>query len=223
MSTGFGATNEELAAQVLSSHPADAGSSAEGTDTTSAVQLGLDLLVFYSLLAWFSLVQQVRHARCAAAAWLASPLPKSGTQQLRGVVRIDAEARALLQWVASSGIALAGGARLGSFDGHHHGVIATSDIPRGTVLVSVPSALALSVSEVAMTDEIAARGELCTEEDWCVLPWYARLALLLLRERERGEASPLQPWIAALPEPPDVPMLWGEEELAELQARRGEG
>ena len=226
-STGFGASHEELAAQVLASLPADESYTEGAGHTTSAVQLAIDLLNFYVFLAWFSLAQQVQRARCAAASWLAPSSPTDATQPL-GVVRTDVQARALLQWAAASGITLARSLRLGAFEeALAHGVITTSDVTPGTVLVSVPSTLTLSVAEVATADEVpAAVGgggqELCPEEDWYALPWYARLALLLLRERERGEASPLQPWIAALPEPPDVPMAWGEDELAELQVWRRE-
>lgn len=49
---------------------------------------------------------------------------------------------------------------------------------------------------------------------------YVRLALQLVREKERGEESPLAPWLGCLPTPADfadLPLYWTPAERAALQ------
>ena len=55
---------------------------------------------------------------------------------------------------------------------------------------------------------------------WDSLEWYEALAVWLLSERRRGEASPIHGYVQYLPQPvefSDAPLEWSEAELAELR------
>lgn len=48
-------------------------------------------------------------------------------------------------------------------------------------------------------------------------PWFVKMAVLLLWERQKGRASPVWGYCEQLPASIDTPVRWSEAELAELQ------
>lgn len=52
---------------------------------------------------------------------------------------------------------------------------------------------------------------------WQQLPWYGQLALTLLGEQRLGPASKWADYIRQLPGDVDVPVVWGEAEVQQLQ------
>jgi hypothetical protein len=55
------------------------------------------------------------------------------------------------------------------------------------------------------------------EKLWQELPWYGQLALTLLNEQRQGAASKWSDYIKQLPSAVDVPVLWKEPEVQQLQ------
>jgi hypothetical protein len=97
------------------------------------------------------------------------------------------------------------------------GVITTFPVAAGAALVSVPPRLALS-SAGAPPTALPPAGAAAWASPDC--PWYARLAVRLLLERAAGAASPLAPFVAALPRDAaavGLPAAWAPPEVTQLQ------
>ena len=95
------------------------------------------------------------------------------------------------------------------------GLLATSDLKRGDVLVSVPKHCQLSVANTLESSP----GMLASVHE--AVPadfWAARLALMLLAERGRGEASPFAKYVSTLPAKYTVPLFWTPEAVGHLAA-----
>ncbi|KAL1526284.1 hypothetical protein AB1Y20_015002 [Prymnesium parvum] len=91
-------------------------------------------------------------------------------------------------------------------------------VKRGEVLLAVPASLALSAESALRSAELGP--SLATFEP--MLAEYSFIALQLLQQRFAGDASELAPWLSSSALPADgfddLPLLWPEEERAELQA-----
>ena len=146
----------------------------------------------------------------------AGPPPAAAPAEVRA-----AEAAALAAWVTQSGGSTAGVAPVPTKfgDGSCIGLAATQGARRGDVLLSVPLSLGLS-AESALRSSI---GPYIAEFE-PYLADYAFIALALIHERRLGEQSDLAPWLCGSQSllPPagfaDLPLLWGEDELSELEA-----
>lgn len=94
------------------------------------------------------------------------------------------------------------------------GMAATESIESDEPIIQVPASSVLQVTtgcECPLGDEVDAQ---C----WGRLPWWAQLALLLVRESQRGQKSSLSPWIESLPkEFPSVLLTWSDADLAMLE------
>ncbi|CAB1118334.1 unnamed protein product [Ectocarpus sp. CCAP 1310/34] len=101
----------------------------------------------------------------------------------------------------------------GSFVDGLRGLVATQNIAKNDEMVVVPSESAL----VTTTDQLCPFPEWVSKEFWASSPWQVRLALLLLREKQKGAGSELEPWISRLPESFGTPVSWSAAELLELQ------
>ncbi|CAN0356564.1 unnamed protein product, partial [Ectocarpus sp. 12 AP-2014] len=101
----------------------------------------------------------------------------------------------------------------GSFVDGLRGLVATQNIAKNDEMVVVPSESAL----VTTTDQLCPFPEWVNKDFWASSPWQVRLALLLLREKQKGAASELEPWISRLPESFGTPVSWSAAELSELQ------
>lgn len=94
------------------------------------------------------------------------------------------------------------------------GLRATKPISKNETLVSVPSASALQVTTTA--DETIPASFPIPKETWRTLPWYARLALMVLHVK-RDVNNALHIWTKFLPSLVDSPHHWSDDDLAQLQ------
>ena len=81
---------------------------------------------------------------------------------------------------------------------HGSGLVATADIARGELLLSVPAPLSLTALPGPREDNLHEGHRLC---------------LRLLRERCRGPASQCHAWLSSLPATFETPLHWPEAEL----------
>lgn len=95
------------------------------------------------------------------------------------------------------------------------GLAATAAIAQRETLAVVPLTAALQVTSTAA--ERPPRSLPISRAQWSSLPWYARLALLLVDAR-RDVYHALHAWAMRLPTSLNSPHHWGERELAELQS-----
>ncbi|CAE7523511.1 eag [Symbiodinium pilosum] len=94
-------------------------------------------------------------------------------------------------------------------------MIATSSINTDEAIITVPAKRAL---QVTTGGSCPAGDDFAAVEDWQQLPWWAQLAMLVLREAKAGERSFLKDWVASLPRDfPEIPMNWSEDELGLLE------
>ncbi len=94
---------------------------------------------------------------------------------------------------------------------------AVTDIAAGAAAASVPHAAVLETTSLARS---CPHPGVCPPAAWAVLPWWGRLAMLLLRESSLGDASTFAPYLAALPRSFDTPLHWTDAQLAALRAPR---
>lgn len=97
------------------------------------------------------------------------------------------------------------------------GLCATEPIKKRASLIVVPSEFALEVTTTA--DERAPRRFALSRATWRELPWFVRLALVLLSVRN-DEQHPLHGWSKSLPTTVDVPHHWADADIAWLQSPR---
>ncbi|CAK0887763.1 unnamed protein product, partial [Prorocentrum cordatum] len=92
-------------------------------------------------------------------------------------------------------------------------MVALGQLASDEPLVQVPAKNALQVTtggECPIGDQVAPAA-------WAAVPWWAQLAVLLAYERHRKGASPLEHWVASLPQEfPEVPLNWTDAELEAL-------
>lgn len=91
------------------------------------------------------------------------------------------------------------------------GLIATADIQPGECVCDVPVSAAIRVYPGCPTVLQIPQTE------WQQLPWYGQLALTLLNEQRQGADSKWCAYIRQLPTAVDVPVLWSEAEVQQLQ------
>lgn len=94
------------------------------------------------------------------------------------------------------------------------GLCAINPISKNETLVSVPSKSALQVTTTA--DETVPASFPIAKETWRTLPWYARLALMILHVK-RDEKNALHHWAEFLPRVVDTPHHWSDDDIAQLQ------
>lgn len=99
-------------------------------------------------------------------------------------------------------------------DQEGHSMRTTSDLPAGQVTMTIPFDLCLSRVSATSTPELSQilidHADVLTDQDEI-------LALHLMVEKFKGPASRWAPYLETLPATVDLPMLWSEHELAELQ------
>lgn len=99
----------------------------------------------------------------------------------------------------------------------NRGMIALSPLKRGDQLISVKSSITLQVSSLdAKKTPFPSK---LSQRTWARLPWYGRLAILLLDAKQQDDSA-LQPWLSRLPSFFDTPFHWSDKELLELQNPR---
>ncbi|CAJ1406741.1 unnamed protein product [Effrenium voratum] len=97
-----------------------------------------------------------------------------------------------------------------AFGNELRGMRATDDIPSEEPIITVPANCALQVTTAGPCP-----GDFVAEEVWQKLPWWAQLAVLVLREVKQPR---LAEWAATLPQSfEEIPLNWTNEELAWLE------
>eukprot|EP00752_Nemacystus_decipiens_P007082 g6345.t1 len=122
-----------------------------------------------------------------------------------------------------------------SFSEGYRGVLATKDIPRGTVLVRLARSCCLGpeTTDEAKDSwtkalEVSSADSSSTAQGGSSGPPAPRLTracltvLRLLHERGLGTSSPVHPYLSILPQDHRLPLEWNQEELALLQGTSAE-
>ena len=92
------------------------------------------------------------------------------------------------------------------------GLLAAREIQPGEVAVSVPASCLLSAERLD--------GEPALKDLHDAVPsdfWAARLALILLAERAKGDDAPLAEYVRTLPAAFTVPLMWSPDAVGVLQ------
>ncbi|KAJ0988277.1 hypothetical protein J5N97_006633 [Dioscorea zingiberensis] len=110
------------------------------------------------------------------------------------------------QWAADKG-AMAS-ALMPGFVPEGLGLLAQRSISRNEVVLEIPKSLWITPDLVAASDI----GRLCSG-----LKSWVSIALFLVFERAKGDASAWRPYLDILPHSTDSTIFWSEEELAEIQ------
>lgn len=115
-----------------------------------------------------------------------------------------------IAWAREAGITL-DKLRVATFDGVR-GMAAAKEVKAGDTLVTLPRSAAL----------LAAPGQKCPFPQWVDAafwdskPWWVRLALMVLNEKEFGASSRVSGYIAQLPTDFGTPLHWSDAELQAL-------
>ena len=100
------------------------------------------------------------------------------------------------------------------------GLAAQGEVRPNDVVATVPARLCLVTTtrrrKCPFPSSRVAPEEM-TAQAWSALPWWARLAAMLLHEKRAGPGSDLAPFVRALPAQYDTLLHWDAVDLAELQ------
>lgn len=171
-----------------------------------------DIKLFWAFFHWIVLLTQ-GDAYCLPASSPrrhAPPLKATKTRVAR-----QNRIQELLDWAKNKADIKAGGIDLKSSPESGLGWVATRSIPANSVLLSVPSALVLSVEG---NDGPAQAEKLVERSIVRTLPWYARMSLYLhyLSEKDSTISGvDVKPWLDSLPTQFNTPIHWNS--LKELQ------
>lgn len=99
----------------------------------------------------------------------------------------------------------------------NRGMIATAPLKKGDQLISIARGAALQVTSLDRRQ--TPLPSKISQSVWQSLPWYARLALLILNAKIDPH-SKWKPWVRELPTSFDTPFHWTESQLSELQNLR---
>ena len=108
----------------------------------------------------------------------------------------DAATLRLLSWARAAGLQAEASLTPALF-GSLRGAAASRELTTDAPLASVPHSAALEVTSAARRP-LSGFPRGCDTAAFFRLPWYARLALSLLRERSLGDASPFAAYVATL-------------------------
>lgn len=139
---------------------------------------------------------------------------------LLGLVRGLALPRTFSGWAAEAGIVAPKLRILNDAidsDSTVRSCVAAAPIEKEEELCVLPRSRCLDLSRVTSGTPCP---EMAPPALWDSLEWYEALAVWLLSERRRGEASPIHGYVQYLPQPvefSDAPLEWSEAELAELR------
>lgn len=97
------------------------------------------------------------------------------------------------------------------------GLVTTQEVPSGSVVVTVPSSVALSVEAPGGGPDDSGVRDMCTDKRaFRDLPWYAQFSLYLYKldkissKKATGNLD-LQPWLDSLPRKFDTPIHWDKK------------
>jgi hypothetical protein len=101
------------------------------------------------------------------------------------------------------------------------GLVTTQEVPSGSVVLTVPSSVALSVETPSGgPDDFGVMDMVTDRRAFRELPWYAQFALYLYKLDEVSSTKSginLQPWLDSLPRSFDTPIHWKSTEALQYQ------
>lgn len=125
---------------------------------------------------------------------------------------VDAAAAPLLSWLHASG-AQTDGVRVRSEGGSGLGLVAARDCAPGALLATLPPSCLLSYDPQALAPSLRALVEAVPAQLWS-----ARLGLVLLEERSRGDLSPFSHYVSLLPSRFEgIPTFFSAQGVAAIQ------
>ncbi|KAF6255082.1 rubisco small subunit N-methyltransferase [Scenedesmus sp. NREL 46B-D3] len=133
------------------------------------------------------------------------------SQQQSGQVELVATVAHLLKWLQGQGAPCTDRLepkRFKADSGERVGMIAARDVQAGEVLLEVPESLAVTGIDAEKHDLVGPVAAQCSE--------LVGLTLWLMAERARGAASPWCQLLQTLPHSTASPVLWEDQERAEL-------
>jgi len=161
------------------------------------------------------------HPHTAAPTGTAAPVPSDvsniPTQARRSQNALttgapsEAPEERFVRWARREGI-LAANVALGTTNGLR-GVVATTDIKAGALVISAPLSSILLSPEAP--EENPFRG--IATGYWDSAPHTTRLAIKLVAELQQGSRSRFARWIDLLPREPFTPLVWSPGQIAALQ------
>ena len=123
-------------------------------------------------------------------------------------------ALAFLAWIGDAGFD--GRIVPAHFSENLRGLMAVAPVLPGDSLLSYPRSATMDLATL--------HGCPCTQlvsaQFWEESPWYMQLALWLIAEEEKGDASQWASYISALPSTLDTPVCWTQAELGKLKFLR---
>jgi hypothetical protein len=90
---------------------------------------------------------------------------------------------------------------------------AGSEIKPDDIVVSVPREAAVTLPPKTKCP----CPDFVTSQYWESSPWFVKLAVRLLNEKRQGSQSKMQKYLQQLPKRVDVPVLWKQELVQQLQ------
>jgi hypothetical protein len=128
-----------------------------------------------------------------------------------GKILSDSATSSFMQWARSAGItstslapALFGGLR---------GMAASEAIEADDLLIRVPR-----YSAIVLSPRIPCPFPDFVDKDyWQTAPWFVKLALMLLHQKQQGQQARLAGYVEQLPSRVDLPVLWDDAALQQLQ------
>ena len=159
-----------------------------------------------------------KRRRCKRGSRVWSSSVVHGTESNSGIENSKRlmERDAFTEWAKQSGVSWKK-LDLVTFPSFSRGFRANGSIKKGEALLSVPKKSVLQVNTLDVRSSLLP--SLISSETWKKMPWYARLALVLLSKKD-SESEYWQQWIEMLPSTFDHPLHWSEQELGELQSLR---
>uniref|UniRef100_A0A7S1TGF7 SET domain-containing protein n=1 Tax=Compsopogon caeruleus TaxID=31354 RepID=A0A7S1TGF7_9RHOD len=122
----------------------------------------------------------------------------------------------LIQWALRNGIRLSS-VSIREVPLAGRGVVADNAITRSTTAIGAPGHLALQEDNFRGSRPPRYLNESSLDEaTWRRAPWWARMAVRLLSELDKGPDSPLYSWLNQLPQTFNTPLHWTDDQLAEL-------
>jgi hypothetical protein len=114
-----------------------------------------------------------------------------------------------------------GGVAIQSIPDSGLGLVATQEVPSGSLLVTVPASVTLSVTRGSLggPDDISVEAMCNDRRTFRELPWYVQFSLYLYK---LNNVSPiksdvdLKPWLESLPNTFDTPIRWDKKQRDEL-------
>eukprot|EP00980_Cylindrotheca_fusiformis_P002534 scaffold596_cov87-Cylindrotheca_fusiformis.AAC.4 len=118
----------------------------------------------------------------------------------------------LTEWGASNEVKT-GGVAIQSIPDSGLGLVSTQEVPSGSLLVTVPASVTLSVTSGSLLggpDDISVEGMCTDRRTFRELPWLNNVSSIKL------ETSDLKPWLESLPNTFDTPIRWEKSQRDDL-------